>query len=238
MAAETNVGQKERIGSTALGAALLLPVLKKRSALSWTAAAVGGALMYRGVSGHCSFYSALGVNTDGAGSAPVEVKQAITIGKPADELHALWREPEAFTRIMRDFARLTPLDRDHARWQVTLADGHEVEWETEVVEERPGELFHWRSVEGSKFPNEGKLQFSMAEGDRGTVATLTVQFDPTPLPAGTLLKAASQAFPSASRAAVLKMLRNFKSLAETGEIPTLAYNVSARANDGRKGDLL
>ena len=230
-----NVSQGERIGSAAVGAALLLPLVKKRSAVSWTAAAVGGALLYRAASGHCSVYSALGIHSEQAGE-PLQVMQAITIGKPADELHALWRQPEAFTRVMQDFAELTPLDRDHARWSVPLGGGNTVEWETEVVEERPGELFHWRSVAGSRFPNEGRIAFSQAEGDRGTVASLTVRFDPTPLPGGALLRAASKAAPSVSRTAVMKMLRNFKALAESGEIATLKHNTSGRANDGREGD--
>ncbi len=234
MAVATNVSQAERIGSAAIGAGLLMPLLKKRSTLSWTAAVVGGALLYRGASGHCGVYSALGISS--AGSQPIETRQAVTIGKPADELYALWRQPEAFSRVMQDFARVTPLDQDHARWVVTLPGGHAVEFETEVVEERPGELVRWRTTESSRLQSEASLQFSKAEGDRGTVATLTIHFDSTRLPAGGLLRAAAKAVPSMSRAGVTKVLRNFKALAETGEIPTLAQNASARANDGRQGD--
>ncbi|QDU22429.1 YgaP-like transmembrane domain [Urbifossiella limnaea] len=59
-----NVGPAERAAS-ALGGALLAGLgIGKGGATGLAMAAVGAALAYRGYSGHCSAYSALGVDTN------------------------------------------------------------------------------------------------------------------------------------------------------------------------------
>ena len=58
-----NVGPNERAAST-LGGALLTGYGLGRMGLCGLAlAALGGALLYRGTTGHCSAYAAAGVNT-------------------------------------------------------------------------------------------------------------------------------------------------------------------------------
>ena len=59
----TNVGQGERIASVAAGALLATLGLSRRTAPGWLIAAIGGGLVYRGLSGHCPAYGAMGVNT-------------------------------------------------------------------------------------------------------------------------------------------------------------------------------
>jgi uncharacterized membrane protein len=62
-AAGTNVGPNERAAST-LGGALLAGYGLSRMGLCGLAlAALGGALVYRGTTGHCHAYAAAGVNT-------------------------------------------------------------------------------------------------------------------------------------------------------------------------------
>jgi hypothetical protein len=59
----TNVHEVERIASMILGAGLSLYGLKKLPFGGFAAALGGAALLYRGVTGHCHTYAALGVNT-------------------------------------------------------------------------------------------------------------------------------------------------------------------------------
>jgi uncharacterized membrane protein len=64
---------------------------------------------------------------------------------------------------------------------------------------------------------QGSLSFAPAPGDLGTVATLRLE----------------AAVPGkAGRLQAGQVLRRFKSLAETGEIPTLEHNPSARPGAG------
>ena len=68
---EMNVGTAERIGSTLAGAALVVRALMHPT-IGRIALAVGGAaLVQRGLTGHCSLYRALGIDTaDGGHHAP------------------------------------------------------------------------------------------------------------------------------------------------------------------------
>ena len=68
----TNVGQSERIASVAAGALLATLGLSRRTGPGWLIAAVGGGLLYRGLSGHCPAYGAMGVNTADEGDAFAE----------------------------------------------------------------------------------------------------------------------------------------------------------------------
>jgi len=58
-----NVSQNERIASTLGGALLAGFGLANGGVMGLLLAATGGALAYRGVTGHCSAYAAAGINT-------------------------------------------------------------------------------------------------------------------------------------------------------------------------------
>lgn len=59
-----NVGESERNASLIGGTALCMAGLSMRSRLGLILACIGGSMLYRGTTGHCSLYSALGVNTN------------------------------------------------------------------------------------------------------------------------------------------------------------------------------
>lgn len=60
---ETNVGETERVVSVMGGGVLALYGLARGGLMGIGMALTGGALVYRGVSGHCEAYHALGMNT-------------------------------------------------------------------------------------------------------------------------------------------------------------------------------
>lgn len=63
--ANVNVGEIERIASGFVGAGLVAAGLRRGSLAGTVLALAGGALVYRGVSGHCMAYEALGISTAG-----------------------------------------------------------------------------------------------------------------------------------------------------------------------------
>jgi hypothetical protein len=65
----TNVGRTERIASLAAGALALVGFLRGRSAARLPLALAGGALLFRGATGHCPINSALGRDS-AAGERP------------------------------------------------------------------------------------------------------------------------------------------------------------------------
>lgn len=59
----TNVGEQERFLSVGAGVAFLVAGLTRRSTMGALLTLGGGMLIYRGATGHCQVYEALGINT-------------------------------------------------------------------------------------------------------------------------------------------------------------------------------
>ena len=229
-----NVGQAERAASAALGGTLLLLGLGRRSLGGAAVAALGGGLVYRAATGHCHLYEALGVDTAadrgaaaGASEDAPEAVAAITIGKPAEELDRLWRDPQTLTRITSGLAEVTPAGDGRMHWKVRGPLGRDLEWDTQVVEDRPGGGQRWQSVDGASLPSEGEVRFRPAPVDRGTEVTLRIRFNP---PGGALGLAAAKLLGFVPRLFVERALHYFRALAETGEIPTTDRQPAARAD--------
>lgn len=216
----------ERVLNLTSGALLMLPVLGKRSTLRWTAAAAGGALIYCGLRGTRSASRLIE-----AGCSTVSkqrIRQSVTIGRPVSELFSLWRNPDTLEKVRLPFEQLTVLGSDHVRWSMKLPAGN-LEIEALLVEERPNELVHWRSTSSGFLQVDERMRFKPAPQDLGTEASLEYELDFSRMPGGELLRSLSSFFHRAPQSAVKKVLENFKSLAETGEVPTLMRNPSGRA---------
>lgn len=234
-AGSADMGQVERMASAVLGGALLTLGLGRRSIGGTAIALASGELLYRGISGRRHVLRALGLGTAGpreqheagAQAEPPEVQRSFTIGKSAEELHRFWREPQNLSRIMGHFAEITAAGEDRLHWRVHGPFGKSLEWDTRIVEERPGELLRWESLEGAELPNQGSVRFRPAPGSWGTEVTLHIRFEP---PGGALGEALMKRLSIVPSMLALRALRRFKSLVETGEIPTTAHNPSARAS--------
>jgi uncharacterized membrane protein len=228
----------EGLAAAAVGGSLVAAGVKRRSLGGAVLAAVGGWLAYRGFRrrsedqrGSVESSAVLGRDEPGAPPEATEVERSITIGKPAEELYEIWRDPEQLPRIMAHFADVTPTDENRQHWEVRGPLGRVLAWDARVVKDRPGELVQWESLPGATLPNEGSVRFHPASSSRGTEVTVRVRFDP---PGGQVGNRAMDVFDVVPGTVAEKSLDRFKSLAETGEIPTLEQNPSARG----RGDLV
>lgn len=153
-----------------------------------------------------------------------DARASITIGRPADELRALWSRPDVQTRVWADFAEITALDDRTAEWVAHGPAGGEYRWRTQVDASGADEL-RWSTLEGADVANVGELRFRPAPGDRGTELHLDVRFDP---PGGAVGQAVSKLFHIVPHEIVRKALYKFRALAMTGEIPTTDPQPAAR----------
>jgi uncharacterized membrane protein len=159
------------------------------------------------------------------------VTRSITVGKPADELYETWRDPDVFSQVMGHFAEITATAEDRHHWTVHGPAGTDFSWETRIVEAEPGEVIRWETPDDASVSNSGSVRFRPAPDDRGTHVTLALDFDP---PGGTLGNAVLKRLDIVPETLAGHALGRFKSLVESGEIPTLEGNPSGRG----KGDLL
>ena len=219
-----NVGDTERWLSLLGGGALALLGLSRRSLPGLGLAAVGGSLLYRGASGHCSLYQALGVSTAEArgpatavpASHGFKVEESVLVNRPAAELFRYWRNSENLGRFMQNLQSVT-VHGSRSHWVACGPLGMKVEWDAEIYTERENELIGWRSLEGSAVDTAGSVHFVPQGHDRGTLVRVALKYDPPGGKAGAVL---AGLFGKAPESLVREDLRRFKRVMETGEIPT------------------
>lgn len=231
-----NVNGVERLLSVAAGGALAAYALT-RDDKGWGALGLGllgGALLERGVSGHCGVYGALGLTSADEGRRPqptrqhggaatvdakkaVKIERAFTIyGRTPDELYAFWRRLENLPRIFQHLESVTEHDARRSRWVAKGPAGMTVDWEAEIVNEVAGEIIAWKSLAGSRVPNAGSVNFREAPGGRGTEIKVVLDYEP---PAGKLGTLVARMFGEEPAIQVREDLRRYKQLVETGELP-------------------
>jgi len=188
-------------------------------------AAVGGFMVFRGATGHCNVYQALGMHTDHRRGrnrgVPYElgirVDKSVTINKPRAEVYRFWRNFENLPRFMRHLESVTEVDNRHSHWVAKAPAGRTVEWEAEIINEVENQLIAWQSLENSTVENAGSVHFEDAPGGRGTVVRIELQYNP---PGGTLGAIVAKLFGEEPNQQIGEDLWRFKNLMEAGEIPT------------------
>jgi len=220
-----NVGEDERTVSVAAGAILALLGLSRRSLPGLLVAGVGGALVYRGVTGRCHTYSALGINTAAApepaeiADRGIHVEEAFLINRTPEELYQYWRNFENLPRIMTHLERVQVTDGQRSHWvaKAPAIAGGSVEWDAEITRDEPNVAIAWRSLAGADVDNTGEVRFARALGDRGTEVHVSMAYIP---PAGRLGSWAAKLFGKDANQQIREDLRTFKRVMEVGEAPT------------------
>ncbi len=223
---KTNVGSVERNLSIAAGAALGLLALSKPISLRGVVlAGIGGALIYRGVKGHCALYEALGIDTrrreEGEPSAEgsnyfnrgIHVEQSVTINKSAAELFAFWRRLENLPQIMTHLKEVRVTGEKTSRWSAKAPLGLSVEWDAEIINEEAGGLIAWRSTGETMVDNSGSVRFLPADNG-ATEVRVVLDYVP---PAGQLGAMVAKLLGEEPAQQVEADLKRFKSRMESGE---------------------
>ncbi len=153
-----------------------------------------------------------------AAAAPargIYVKKSITINRPPEDLYQFWHNFQNLPRLMRHLESVQVLDEKRSHWRAKAPAGMTVEWDAEIIEDRPNEEIAWRSLEGATVPNAGSVRFERAAGDRGTVVSVALQYDP---PGGGIGATIAKLFGEEPEQQVQDDLRLFKQVMETGEV--------------------
>ncbi|HET7463201.1 MAG TPA: SRPBCC family protein [Longimicrobium sp.] len=220
---DVNMGRNDRLASVLGGAGLALLGARQRGVGGALLGAAGAALIARGAAGHCPVYQALGASSrtglprkrlraDEDVRPGVSVSASITVPRPAGDAYAVWRDFTNAPRYMDRITSVEVLDETRSRWTATGPTGRGWTWESQVVEDSPGELIAWESLPGSELPNRGWVQFVPAGADgRQTEVRYFVEFDP---PGGVIGNAIAHAFHDAPREMVRGDLRRFRGLLE------------------------
>ena len=223
-----NVGKYERLASAIGGGALVGYALKSRTPAGIALGVLGAGLLYRGATGQCEAYRALGVNTATTGedvARDVHIEKSITIGATPAELYSFWRNFENLPRFMEDLESVTQLDGNRSHWVAKGPAGTKVEWDAEIYNEKEGEMIAWRSLPEADITNAGSVHFEEAPGGRGTYLKVVLNYNP---PGGKAAQLFAKLFGSEPGQMVESNLKRLKQLLEAGEIPTTEGQTSGR----------
>ena len=226
--ASINVGGGERAVSVAAGSILAMLGVSRRSIPGLILAGVGGAMVYRGATGHCAIYEKLGIDSKSRGgsgleqdlSRGVQVEQALSINRSPEELYQYWRNFENLPRIMSYLEEVRVQDGGRSHWvaRAPRIAGGRVEWDAEITRDEPNRLIAWRSLSGSDIDTVGEVRFEPGRGDRGTEVHVSMRYVP---PAGRLGHYIASMLGQNPKRTIREDLRNFKRIMEIGEILTI-----------------
>lgn len=102
------------------------------------------------------------------------VEKTIEVEAPVTEVYHQWTRFEEFPEFMEGIEEVMRLDDKHLHWVAEIA-GRKKEWDTEIIEQAPGERIAWRRVGGA--PNDSVVNLRPAAPQR-TLVTWQVNYEP------------------------------------------------------------
>jgi uncharacterized membrane protein len=233
---KVNVGPTERQASMVGGAALavsgLTSIARRRYLPGLAMVAAGGMLLFRGKTGHCDLYEALGVDTIHTSESGMRIEKVVTINRPSREIYDYWHNLENLPHFMKhiDSVQITGAKTSH--WKASGPGGVTVEWDAEMMDDYPSQQISWHSVGDTNFPNKGTVEFLEAPGGRGTEVRVTMDYYP---PGGMAGKAAAKLMHPVTAQQLEEDLKRLKQIMETGEIATGERSRGGSASGGGMG---
>lgn len=155
----------------------------------------------------------------------IEIKRSVTVNKPVIELYNFWRKLENLPQFMHHLEQVVQTGEKSSHWQAKIAGGIPVEWDAEIVEDIPGQRIAWRTKPDSQVQQSGVVEFKEATGGRGTVVHVDMHYTP---PGGIIGETFGRLLNGVTAQQVENDISRFKSLMETGEIPTTEGQASGR----------
>ena len=148
-------------------------------------------------------------------TANMHVTTAITIRRAPEEIYRFWRNFENLPRFMYHLEDVRVISDRESHWVARAPAGARVEWDAEVVEDRPNERIAWRSLPDSDVTNSGWVEFRPATGGRGTEVRVEINYDP---PGGKLGALVAKLLGEEPSRQVGDDLRRLKQVMEVGEV--------------------
>jgi uncharacterized membrane protein len=145
----------------------------------------------------------------------INIRRDITVGLPPEEVYRFWRDFTNLPRFMEHLESVRVDSETRSHWTARAPAGATVEWDAEIITDRPGELISWRSVDDADVPNTGSVRFAAAPGGRGTEIRVELRYDP---PGGKLGTLVAKLFGEEPGQQVDGDLRRLKQVLETGDV--------------------
>lgn len=144
-----------------------------------------------------------------------QLQAVVTVNKPIEEVYAFWKNPSNYARFMDQIDSVQLTSGGMAHWKAKAPAGLSVEWDAQIMSDRPNELISWQSTDDSEVRNTGTVKFRRAAGNRGTEVELEMEFQPA---GGAVGGKIAKIFEMIPKTQLKNDLRRFKQLMEVGDI--------------------
>ena len=156
----------------------------------------------------------------------IHVHKSTIVNRSPEECYAFWRDLQNLPRFMTHIEDVQVIDQRLSHWVAKAPAGARVEWDAQIVDDRPGQSISWRSLPDSDVEHSGTVRFETAPGNRGTLVRVEMLYRP---PGGRVGSLVAKLFGDEPRQQIPQELRRFKQLLETGEIATAEGQPSGRS---------
>ncbi|MCW2879036.1 MAG: putative rane protein [Sphaerisporangium sp.] len=205
-----------RVAGDAMDLTVLGRAMAKRT--GWRRARVMAAMAAVAGITATDLYTATRANRHGPRTqimGPMDLRAAITVNRPRQEVYRYWHDFENLPRFMAHLESVETIAGGYSHWTAKGPARKSIEWDAEIVEDIPDELIAWRSTEGAAVRNSGSVRFTDAPGGRGTEVRVEITYDP---PGGKVGLAFARLLGEHPEQQVRDDLRRFKQVMETGEV--------------------
>lgn len=214
-----NVAQAERTMSMVAGGLLGVGAGLLRSKASLPIGLLAAGLLFRGATGRCGLYKALGINTSTPhpergvrGGKGINIEAEENVERPAGELYQQWRQLENLPRFLPHVVSIDETADGMSHWKVRGPLHREFEWDAEIIVDEPGKMMSWQTLPGAAVASAGSVWFE-PEGT-GTRVKVSLQYQP---PAGALGAAVAGFLGASPGRQIREDLARFKAMMEAGE---------------------
>ncbi|MBS3805797.1 MAG: SRPBCC family protein [Oleiphilaceae bacterium] len=194
-------------------ASLHLPRQRKHNHTGWLLGAVGAGIAGMLLGSRIKLASASGVPLLKNEPRDVRLVSNITIKRPAEEVYRFWRDFQNLPQVMGFLDRIEPREGNISHWVAKGPAGPAIEWDAEIVDDDPGKLLAWRSLEGSDIQTWGTVIFRPGKDNRETEVAVAFNFSPPANAVGYVARFLA----TLENAALDRNLRKLKSQMEKSE---------------------
>ena len=220
-----------RVAGDALDLALLGSAMRSENAQRGrVVAATAAVLGVTALDVYCGTRLERSGEDNGATDDTIEIKTALTVGRSPAEVYRFWRDFDNLPRFMSHLEAVRITGERTSHWKAKAPIGMTVEWDAEIIEDRPNELIVWQSLEKADVENSGSVRFAPAPGNRGTEIILEMRFHP---PGGVIGAKLAKLFDEVPKTQMLNDLRRFKQVMETGEVVHSDDSIESGPNPAR-----
>ena len=212
-----NVAPPERTASLVAGGILAAAGILTRPRFGVPLGVLATGFLWRGLTGRCGVYRALGLNTANPhpdrgvpGNKGINLEAEEHIRKPAGELFQQWRKLENLPQFLPHVVSVEETDDGTSHWKIRGPLRREWEWDAEIIEEQPGKMLSWQTLPGAAVASAGSVWFE--PDSEGTRVKVSLQYQP---PAGGWGAAVAGMLGAAPASQVREDLARFKEFMES-----------------------